>query len=494
MDNSTANLNPGIPQPIDQTVPSVQADPGAVYGGSSSKKKIIGIVVGIILLIVVGVGVFSLIKPKPVADAEITYWGIWENEATFNEIIQEFEAQNPGITINYEKRTDIKDAPGGGYLPFLRSRMEAGTGPDIFQFHPSWLYFLQGYLAPFPADVAERIYLSENYFPAIVEDMESGGAYYGVPIGYDSLVMFVNDELLTAGGYSVPQDWTTFLDVARDLTVVDPQTGEILTAGTAMGTYDNVAHAADIMSLIIVQKGINLSDLAGLGTESQEERERLENIAKEKMVDALRFYTCFAIQNEICIPIWNQDMPNSKLAFVQGRVAFYFGYSWDMLEINGANPDLSYSVHSVPKLTPTGVGASTLSGYWAEGVSVRSKAQPQAFKFLEFLSSKENMEKIFKSQVSQRAVGVAYPRRDMANLLTDHVQLSPIISQADTARSSIFYSDTYGGGEIAAIDGYLGNAVRSIVSEKESIESAVDTLAKGLNQVYTRNNEQVSAQ
>ncbi len=495
MDNSTANLNPGIPQPIDQSIPQTPPDPGAVYGGGSSKKKIIGIVVGVLLLVfIIILGIFILRRPANTGNAEVVYWGIWEDEAVFNEIIEDFETQNPNITIKYEKRTDIKDAPGGGYVPFLNSRIQAGTGPDIFRYHSSWLFALKDNLAPLPADVSKEINLQENYFSVISEDLGVSGAYYGVPLGYDSLVMFVNDELVSAGGYSVPADWSSFLDVARALTVTDQLTGEIKTAGTAMGTYDNVAHAADIVSLLAVQRGINMSALAGLVSGSEEERLEAQKEAKEKMADVLDFYTCFAIESDICAPVWNTDMPNSKLAFVQGKVAFYFGYSWDLLEMKAANPEISYSIHPVPKLESQGQGASTLAGYWVEGVSIKSKVQPQAFQFLQFLSKKENMEKLFKAQANQRVLGVAYPRRDMASLLSGHPDLGPVISQAQNAHSSLFYSETYGGGQIAALEGYMGNAVRSVISTQNNVstKTAVDTLAKGVNQVFTKKNAQQS--
>jgi ABC-type glycerol-3-phosphate transport system substrate-binding protein len=141
-------------------------------------------------------------------------------------------------------------------------------------------------------------------------------------------------------------------------------------------------------------------------------------------------------------------------------------------------------VHPVPRLSPTGVGAATLAGYWAEGVSIKSKAQTQSFEFLRFISTRENMEKLFKAQSSQRSIGVAYPRTDMASLLNSNQYLAPVVAQAPEARSSIFYSETYGGGNTEAIDRLLGNAVRSVQSKDKSSESAVDTLADGLESIF----------
>lgn len=492
MQPETANLNPGIPQPVTApagvppTPPPV--DPGAIYGGGSSKKKLIGIIVGVVLLIVVALVAFFALRPDPKpTEAEITYWGVWEDEAVFKELIQEFEEQNPHITVKYEK-PDVKNVPGG-YIAFVKSRMNAGTGPDIFRFHNSWISFLANDLAPLPSSITDELDIEKNYFPVINSDMESGGAYYGIPIGYDSLVMYVNDEIVQAGGYTVTQDWLTFMDVARALTVTDPQTGEIKTSGSSLGTYDNVAHAADIISMLAVQSGVDFGALAGVAGSTPEEASQKQAVAKEKMTEVLDFYTCFAVNNDICSPIWNNDLPNSKLAFVEGKVAFYFGYSWDMLEINHANPNLKYSVHPVPRLTATGQGAATLAGYWAEGVSIKSKAQPQAFEFLYFLSKKENMEKLFKAQASQRKIGVAYPRSDMASLLTSNASLAPVVAQAPYAKSSLFYSETYAGGQIETLDGFLGNAVRSVQSGEQSPESAVETLIKGLESIYKPNEE-----
>ncbi len=497
MDNSTANLNQGISQPVNPQSPPPPVDPGSIYVGQSSKKKLFAIIAGVALIfILIVVAVLFLRKPAAEGNAEITYWGLWEDEAVFNEIISDFEAQNPNIKVNYEKRGDIKEAPGGGgYLPFLQTRIREGEGPDVFRYHTSWLMQLKKDIAPLPGDIAKEINLKDNYFPAVSEDVVSSNALYGVPIGFDTLVLYVNNDLVTEKGYDIPQDWTMFLDTARKLTDIDEVTGEINVSGAALGEYDNVDHAADIISLISVQKGINWYEFAGLGTGSQDEISQKQQAAKVKMIDVLNYYVCFAIQSELCTPVWSSEMPSSKLAFVQGKVAFYFGYSWDLLEIMKANPDnKSFSVHPVPKLEANGSGTAALSGYWVEGVSLKSKAQPQAFKFLEFLSRKENIEKIYKAQVSQRAVGVAYPRKDMVSLLSDHPHLGAVVSQAENAHSSIFYADTFGGGGPASLENSLGDAVRSILKRDKGTSSAVDELANEVKRIFSSYNGQTQQQ
>lgn len=472
--------------------PPPAADMGAVYGESGMKKKILSIVIGLVVvvfLIIFGVVVYNFVRPKTTGPVTLTYWGLWEDQAVFNDVIQEYKSAHPNVTIKYEKM-DPKNAPGG-YIGFLDTRVRKGTGPDIYRFHTSWIQELnqKQLLAPLPADVVKEIGLKDDFYPVASNGVMSSNAYFGVPLGIDTLVLYVNDELLKAGGYSVPQDWNSLIDTARALTVVDDQTGEIKNAGIALGTFDNIAHAGDIISLLITQNKVNVAALAGFGDSDPDKSKQLQATAKAKMVEALNFYTCFAQDSDICKAVWNQDMPNSKLAFVEGKLAMYFGYSWDLLEIKRANPDLKFSMHPVPKLGSTGESAGTLGSFWAEGVSSQSQHQKEAFDFLTFLSKQESLEKIYKNQASQRVVGVAYPRKEMGELLKDNPFLGAVIESAPRAYTSAFYSDTFDGALEKALDLYIGNAVNSVITEgsnRTSVESAVDTLANGMKSAYTQ--------
>src|SRR3989338_8886007 len=74
-------------------------------------KKILSLTIGIIIIAVVLVLAIIFILPrfssKTPKETTLIYWGIWEDDNSFNEIAQEFTRQNPNIKIKYEKQ-DIK--------------------------------------------------------------------------------------------------------------------------------------------------------------------------------------------------------------------------------------------------------------------------------------------------------------------------------------------------------------------------------------------------
>ena len=51
---------------------------------------------------------------------------------------------------------------------------------------------------------------------------------------------------------------------------------------------------------------------------------------KEEIAGAIKFYTNFAlVENNV----WDSLQDNTQLAFSQGKLAMFFGYSWDVLSI-----------------------------------------------------------------------------------------------------------------------------------------------------------------
>ena len=309
--------------------------------------------------------------------------------------------------------------------------------------------------------------LDTDYYKTVERDLKIDGAYYGIPLGVDTLSMYVNTDLLTQKGLPIPTDWNDiYLKYAPELVVKD-QTGKIITPSISLGTFDNISHASDIIAFLLLQNRAVLEDLGGE--------------TKDNANDALQFYTSFAEGEKA---VWDETLDNSTLAFAKGNLALYFGYSWDIFTIKALNPNLQFQVVPVPTLAGR---KNTVSSYWAEGISARSKNSKEAFEFLSYLSTPEVLQKLYQTQSKVRLFGTLYPRKSMAPLLSSNSLVYPFVSQADDAQSTFFSSDTYDGesGMISQMNVYLGNAVRSI-NNNTSVQSAVDTLSQGVAQVLSR--------
>lgn len=463
-----------IPPPPPSSSPPVAPPPVDPYYGDESPNRlkkllIIGGIVLAAILLIVGI-VFAISKltgAKESGEVTLTYWGVWEDSSTIQPLIDDYQRQNPNVKINYQKQ-DIKTL--GDYAARLTTRIEKGDGPDIVRYHSSWVPQLKSYLLPFPKSVVDNTKLETDYYKTVERDMKVNGAYYGIPLGVDTLALFVNTTLLAQIGAQPPTTMIELEDVARQLTV--PEDGKIRTSGIALGTFDNIAHAPDIIAMLFLQDGADWKKPAGPTRVSTE--------------NSFKYYTYFS--GEADHRTWDDTLDNSKLAFAKGNLGMYFGYSWDIFEIKNANPDLQFTIVKVPNVA--GGRKNTVASYWVEGVSAKSPNSKEAFAFLEYLSKPESLQKMYELQAKTRLFGSLYPRKSMGSLLQSNTLIYPFISQADDAQSTGFSSDTYDGetGINTQLNVYLGNAIRSI-NTNTSVGSAVDTLGAGVTQILSRYGE-----
>lgn len=445
---------PQIPPPPQDPVlpkpPSTSIIPGGIL-------KWVGIVIGILVLLIVilfAVTKFkSSSKNQPVT---LTYWGLFEDKQVMQSLINDFHRKYPEISINYIQK-DVKD-----YRQSLVTQITNGNGPDIYRFHNSWVGMMKSYLSPMVDGTISADDLSNKYFPVIKQDLVRNGALYGVPLQIDDLSLFINNDLFSAAGKSAPRTWDEFVKTAKELVVKD-SSGKIRTAGAALGTFDNINHAPDIIALLMAQNGTNFTDFAS---------------TKPNATQALEFYTAFAKGEG---SVWDSSLDPSLTAFAKGNLAMYFGYSWDIFAIKALSPQLDFSIRPVPNLPGRKVG---IASYWVEGVSSKSKHQKEAMLFMKYLADKQTLQKHYTETSKTRIFGELYPRRDLADMLVTNPMLAPFIEQADYATSSYFMSDTYDKGINDQMNAYLGNAVRG--SNQSSSASSIDTLAQGVDQVLLK--------
>jgi len=452
--------------PSPSSVPPQSPAPPLQKQGNSSPASsfplgtLIKVVIGLVVVLFFAFVVFGLILPRfqknSGGKAEITYWGLWEDSNIMQTAIADFKKQYPNITVNYVKQ-DIKQ-----YREKLTTRIQNNTGPDVFSFHNTWLSVFSNALLPIPDNIVSKKEFSTSFYPVAQRDLTKNGAIYGIPTEIDTLSLYINAQLFQAAGAEVPNNWEDFIRVARSLTVID-QNGKIKTAGAALGTFDNINHAPDIMSLLFAQNGADIKNLSLTG---------------KSAADALTFYTTFSTGNQ---KIWDDTLDKSMLAFAKGNLAMYFGYSWDYFMIKAISPSLSFQIHPVPHLPGRNM---TIASYWANGISEKSKHQKEALLFLGFLAKKETAEKLFAEESKTRLFGEPYARADLLEKLKDNAVVYPFVSQGKDATSSFFAGDTYDNALNSQMNKYLGDAIRSTASNNASSpETAVSTLSQGVSQV-----------
>ncbi len=430
----------------------------------SMKKIIIFGIVAFLFLIIAGVAVYFLlfskgdkkpvqvIEPK-IKNIEIEIWGLFDDINIYSNIINEYQKLNPEITISYKK------AIFDDYETNLVNVIASGKGPDIFYFNNNWAYKHRDKISPIKAQNVP----SDRFIQSTIEDFIQKGLVYGVPLNVDNLALFYNKDLFALQGLSnPPRTWDQFADYAQALTKFSSD-GDIIRSGAAMGTFNNINRAADILLALMMQNKVNIFDIT------------TGNVAINKAIlskdgeinpseDAIRFYTDFA-NPEKKIYTWNDGLNYSIDAFISGEVAMMFNYAYNISVIEEKAPYLNFGISQIPsqyKNSPI-----THSNYWALSVSRNSLNPEIAWDFINFLTAEENYSKYFeKAQVIPA-------QQKFINIKKTDPLLRPFIDQ-------LIYSKTPYILDQSKVERILKQAINAITSKaltpKRALEQAEDRL------------------
>lgn len=428
-------------------------------------KKILLVLLVLSLLAGAGFGVYRFVLPRfqTAEEVTLTYWGLWEPERVMRGVIQEWEKENPKIKVVYQPNSPQE------YRQRLQSALATAEGPDIFRYHLTWVPMLKNQLEPLPPSVMSSSLFESSYYPVLATQLRSGGNYLGLPLMVDSLALFYNEDIFLAAGKTPPSTWEELRRLALELTVKDEQ-GRIQTAGVALGTANNVDHWSDILGLMMLQNGADLSAPGACSTQGEEE--------VCLGADALTFYTVFSSVDQV----WDMSLPNSTLAFSMGKLAMYFAPSWRIFDLKVANPGLNFKVIAAPQLSGTNL---SWASFWVEGVSQKSQAKEEAWRFLQFLSSAETLEKLYAAQSNDRLFGELYPLTDMADKVQGNPLVAPFVNQMPQAQTWYLCSNTFDNGLNDKMIQYFGNAVDA-VNAGQSARAALETAGQGVSQLLSQ--------
>lgn len=224
-----------------------------------------------------------------------------------------------------------------------------GVSPDLLILPQNLLLKEQNRLLPINQESLSERDFKDTFIEGAELFWGDDGAL-GIPFSVDPLVMYWNRTLFTNVGLALPPEtWDQFYTLVPKLSQYD-QGGNIRQSAVALGSFQNISNAKEILAALFLQAGTPIVGLRDGKLEAVlKENSSTGSIPAE---DTLAFYTDFsnAAKNSYS---WNRALPISNRAFVDGTLATYFGFSSELLGIRAKNPNLNFDVTSLPQLKST---------------------------------------------------------------------------------------------------------------------------------------------
>lgn len=380
-------------------------------------------------LTVAGFIFFAIFRPDP-DPAEVVgnvmIWGVYDR-SIMSEALTALDTVFPEDyqgTIRYvQKHPDT-------YNDELVEALAEGIGPDVFMLSQADVIRQLNKIHVIPYSIFPARTFIDRYIEGAEIYLNSSGVV-GFPFAVDPLIMYWNRDILAQERIpSPPEYWDSFFDLSAQITKRD-QSSNILQATVPFGEYNNVTNAKGIVSALILQAGDRIITY-------NQDRDLYESVlglsnqgASAPAVSALRFYTEFSNPIKIAYS-WNRALPESRIAFLSGELAFYFGYASEIGALRRANPNLNFDIAPMPQIrddkTPI-----TFGNMQAMAVSKASKNRNGAFRVassltsqpvMEALQSRTQLPPIRRDMLAQRQVDAIGPVMYESAIIT-HAWLEP---------------------------------------------------------------------
>lgn len=376
---------------------------------------------------------------------ELTY-AIWDSnqEKGIRTIADEFESQNPDIKVNIEV-TGWSD-----YWTMLEAGATGGSLPDVFWMHSNEIYRYanNGMLL----DLTERISKSEdvkleNYPEGLNQIYNLGGKQYAVPKDFDTIGLWYNKTLFDQAGVKYPDEswtWDDLHSAAKALTK-DGVYGFLAPMHNQEGYYNFVYQNGG--TIITADKKSGYDD--------------------PKTIEALDYYVSF-VRDGLSPEVYG-DAERADL-LKNGKAAMGLFGSWNL---SGFTENEFMAKNFDVAVLPRKAAQASIYNGLGNAVDAKTKHPEEAWKFVEYLSSKTGQER-------QAELGVAISAyTGAADKWVDSNKTFNIKAFVDMVSYGVIrpYSNTTAVWEDKAYE-----ALKPAFSGKVSIEEAARNAAKVMNE------------
>jgi ABC-type glycerol-3-phosphate transport system substrate-binding protein len=423
-------------------------------------------IVQMVVLIVFGIGIvlgvlfFSGKIPLPGDKSKqnglsgaVTVWGVLPY-GQMNSLMDTIEQQNKDLKITYvQKKPETIQSD-------LVNALSVGQGPDVFMMAPGQVAENIERLTIIPyTSYPDTVY--KNTFIDPANDFLTNRGILALPLFVDPMVLFYNRDLFSNEFLiDPPATWNTFNDYVRKLTKKD-DAGKITQAAAALGTTNNTSYTKDLIVLKSLQDGetfVTFDNSVGKWFATLGNTDAFYN--------AVIWFLNFSNKTSD-LYTWNTSLINDRDMFTAGKLAMYFGYPNEYMDIQKKNPNLNFAMAMVPQSDVAGARKTNYGRVYSVGVSKITKNPSAALGVMNLLTSKDN--------INAMIFGTYYApaRRDMLNQKPRDNANVALVYNAAIISKSFFDPNTRETGRL------ITSTIDSINAGTKTMDGSIATLLAG---------------
>lgn len=325
---------------------------------------------------------------------------------TFNKMIEDFQKENAGITI---EQNNVPD--GDKVLP---TRMASDDTPAIFTQWPATAEFRAQVKDGYVLDLSNESFV-KNISENVINDCAIDGKTYALPISLNTMGVFYNVKMFNDLGIKVPTTYGELIDACKKIkaagkTPIVFADKDAWTCGQTMELfYGNFMKDANATFKDAMDGKKHLNDNAELKNVAAKVLE-LHQYSKEDPLGT--------------------SYDDATRAFANEQAAMFIQGIWDIPSIKKANPNIEFAMFPMPadkaEDTKVVVGVDL-----ALAVSSNTKSKDSALKFLNYMADPKNAQKYAELDGSVSAVkGVKCQTKESA-VLVDMLNQNKTFSWAE---------------------------------------------------------------
>ncbi len=371
----------------------------------------------------------------------------------FEELKAEFEALNPGFTL------EISYDPWGTWTTKLPTMIASGNAPDVFLVNnPDFPAFANGGFFLDLTDHVDPDYFDE-YFPGVLAMYTQRGRHLGIPYSTDCRVLWYNTEIFELAGLDPnqpPETWEEMKAAAAACSQVVTDRGQVYGFG-----MDLKLREMPTSSLLCAV------DYSMIDTETFASR-----VLEDPFVDYLRLLADMKPYYE---PDFNAlDHQELSVLFAQQRVAMIIAGTWP----TNVNPELEeadwYKFAMIPRMDESSPHGS-FGGGFGMVVSAATEHPEQAVSLAKLMCSEKYNAKLM-SDIPPTSTGVGQTKFGTNPKYEVWAEQIKYARQAQAVKT-VFYSE---------IDLASWEMVSRVINGDISPEDAAKELDQAINDIVNQ--------